>query len=273
MSARRVDVVVIGSQGRMGAMLCRRWPDAGISVLGVERAPGPDGSLAFQVEDLRSAIPQGRVVLLCVPVTVLQETLDLIAPFMQRDQLLMDITSVKMLPMRWMQQVFNGPVIGTHPLFGPEPRPEDMRVALVKGRRARKEHQVLAERLFRVLGCADFWCSGKEHDKGVGFAQSLNFTLSAAYFCALARQEGIRPFLTPSFKRHLESARKHLTQDTAMFCEFSAANPCFPGVLRHYRRILADAAGGALPGIAREAAVWYAEEASREHAEYAKKSK
>jgi prephenate dehydrogenase len=92
-----------------------------------------------------------------------------------------------------------------------------------------------------------------------GLAQSLNFTISAAFFCALARHEGIEPFLTPSFKRHLEAARKHLTVDTDMFCAFTAMNPEYPKALARYQAILEEALAGDLARIAAEAAVWYAE--------------
>jgi prephenate dehydrogenase len=162
-----------------------------------------------------------------------------------------------------MEESFSGEIIGTHPLFGPSPEPEDLKVILVRGRKAGDEACALAQSLFRRLGCAVFWAAAAEHDRKVGFAQSLNFTLSAAFFCALARQEGIRPFLTPSFKRAREAARKHLTVDAAMFCEFTAMNPEFPGVLSFFRDLLAEAEEQACGGLARlaaEAARWYEEE-------------
>jgi prephenate dehydrogenase len=70
----------------------------------------------------------------------------------------------------------------------------------------------------------------------------------------------VRRFLTPSFKRHLEAARKHLTMDTEMFCEFTACNPCFADAVRQYERILARVASGDLRSVASEAARWYREE-------------
>jgi prephenate dehydrogenase len=164
-----------------------------------------------------------------------------------------------------MEESFSGEVVGAHPLFGPDPEPADMKVALVRGRRAGAESRALAQHLFRSMGCATFWTTAEEHDRKAGFAQSLNFTVSAAFFCALARQEGIRPFLTPSFRRAREAARKHLTVDAAMFCEFTALNPEFPEVLSGYRELLAGVAGAGTEGLARlaaEAARWYdAEEA------------
>jgi prephenate dehydrogenase len=136
-----------------------------------------------------------------------------------------------------------------------------MKVALVRGKNAGTGACAEAEQLFRRMGCATFWTTAAEHDLGVGFAQSLNFTVSAAFFCSLARNRGIRPFFTPSFKRHLEAARKHLTTDKKMFCEFTSLNPAFQKALEEYQGILAEVAVGGLSKIADEAALWYAEEA------------
>jgi prephenate dehydrogenase len=159
-----------------------------------------------------------------------------------------------------MEEYFPGQVIGAHPLFGPTPDKADMKVALVRGKNARDSACREAELLFQRMGCAVFWTSAQEHDLGVSFAQSLNFTVSAAFFCSLSRREGIRPFLTPSFKLHLEAARKHLPVDRKMFCEFTAGNPAFKQALAEYQGILAEVAAGELSKIADEAASWYAGE-------------
>ncbi|MDR2051551.1 MAG: prephenate dehydrogenase/arogenate dehydrogenase family protein [Deltaproteobacteria bacterium] len=247
-------VCIVGCRGKMGNMLVSGLRKAGQEARGLDA--GEEGRIA-------SALEGSRIVILCVPVGGLRRALREVAPFLRPEQLLMDITSVKTLPLQWMEESFSGGVVGAHPLFGPSPDPEDMKVALVRGRRAGDEACALAQSLFRRLGCATFWTTAREHDRKAGFAQSLNFTVSAAFFCALARQEGIRPFLTPSFRRAREAARKHLTVDAAMFCEFTSMNPEFPGVLSVYRALLEEAAERDCGGLARlvaEAARWYDEE-------------
>ncbi|MDR3176735.1 MAG: prephenate dehydrogenase/arogenate dehydrogenase family protein [Desulfovibrio sp.] len=253
-------ICIVGDQGKMGRMFSERFRLAGYRVSGVDRS-APDGPASAPDEKgLAAALAASRLVLLCVPVNALVDALAFVAPRLDPGRhLLMDITSVKSLPMLWMDEAYGGETIGAHPLFGPNPALADMRVALVRGGKAKDQSCAQAEELFRRMGCAVFWTSAREHDAGVGIAQSLNFALSAAFFCALARRRDIKPFLTPSFKRHLESARKHLTQDTAMFCEFTAMNPEFPAALAEYQGVLKEAAGGKLAEIAAEARVWYEE--------------
>ena len=241
-------VCIVGYQGKMAQFFSKTLQEAGYAVCGV----GPELD-AICVEKLVAS----RIILLCVPVAALERALESICPYLSPEQLLMDITSVKTKPMQWMEHFFHGPVIGTHPLFGPTPLSQDMKVALVRGRNATDFDCEESENLFRHCNCRPFWTSMLEHDRGVAFAQSLNFSVSAAFFSALYRCPGVEPFLTPSFRRHLEAARKHLTVDKEMFCEFTSMNPEFVGALGIYRNILDEISGGALRHISDQAASWY----------------
>ncbi len=241
-------VALVGSGGRMGRMLMERLREAGCEVEGIEATDSP--------ERVAAAIAHCRIVLLCLPVGSLRGCLNTLAPLLTEQHLLMDITSVKCLPMTWMEAAFSGAVVGSHPMFGPAAHKEDRRVALVRGERASDQHCAEAARLFQCFGCNIFWTTAEEHDRGVAFSQSLTFAVSAAYFATMARHENIVPYLTPSFSRHMQAARMHLTQDMPMFLEFSAMNPAFPQALETFQQTFAEAADN-LAELATEARVWY----------------
>ena len=247
-SSESLTIALVGHTGRMGRMLMETWTAAGCEVLGIDCRPGRDVP--------GDALARAQVVMLAIPVGALCDVMNRIAPLMRADQLLMDITSVKSLPMLIMQEFHAGPVIGSHPLFGPAPGPDDMHTVLVAGRHADADHKALAERLFHILGASVAWATSREHDRGVAFAQSLNFAMSASFFSTIARHRECMPFLTPSFRRHMESARKHLTQDRDMFCEFTARNPCFEEAIEDYRSILKESLHG-LDRLSAEAAAWF----------------
>ena len=252
-SLKTFHIALVGHTGRMGAMLGAAWSAAGCTVTGIACAPGEKPDVA--------AVSAVDAVVLAVPVSALCDVMARLSPFMHPGQLLMDVTSVKMLPMLIMQEFHSGPVVGSHPLFGPVPVPstDARRSILVAGRRAAPVHKDMAEALFGALDSNVSWTTAREHDHGVAFAQSLNFAMSTAFFATIARHPECLPFLTPSFTRHKEAARKHLTLDRNMFCEFTAHNPCFCAAVGEYRQALGEALSG-LPALSEEAAVWYAEE-------------
>jgi prephenate dehydrogenase len=201
-----------------------------------------------------------HAVALCVPAKALSGLLDDLASALDPGQILFDITSVKMLPMEAMEAAHRGPVVGTHPLFGPNPAPEDLAVAVTPGRRAGEAHIRLVEDLYAGFGCRVFRTTAEEHDRGVAFVQGLNFISSAAYLASLARRDDVLPFLTPSFRRRLEGARKLLTEDGDMFQGVTAANPMTGDAIHTFRLFLDLVEGGGLSDVLRRARWWYATE-------------
>jgi len=237
-------VYILGNRGLMGSMLTARLQSAGYLVKGSD--VGEQTSLAAS-----------SLVLVCVPPADLHSTLQKLAAHLYPEQLLMDITSVKTLPMRWREEVHRGPVIGSHPLFGPNPKSSDLRVALVAGKMATQTARNMAEKLFTSLGCQVFWTTSQEHDQQTGLAQSLNFGINAAFFSLLAQNNLRSEFMTPSCRRLLEAARKLLNEDRKMFLEFTALNPEFPSILEQFRGSLNLENAGEFERIARMAAEYY----------------
>lgn len=242
---------IIGNKGRMGKMLSQRLGEEGFNILGIDiKDEGAN-------DKLTKIVSKARAVVLALPAKEMEGNLKFLCPHLTKGQILMDICSVKSLPMKWMEGSYEGPVIGTHPLFGPQAHYSDMRVALVKGKNAKKEDADFVEALFKGLDCTVIWTSAEEHDSGVALSQSLNFAISAAFLDTIGDSPKAYPFLTPSFKRHLTAARGHFTEDSEMFVEFSALNPYFSMALEKFITKLGGATNGGLENMAKNASSWY----------------
>lgn len=275
-ASQGLRLALIGHRGRMGNMLMRRWQEAGYTVIGADReanvrsgtapeglaSPTPHDETANAITSaaLAQAVAGAHAVALCVPARTLPAVLADLAPLLDSDQVLFDITSVKMLPMEQMENAHHGPVVGTHPLFGPDPTPEDLVVAVTPGQRAHEAHIRLVETLYTTFGCRIFRTTAREHDRGAAFVQGLNFISSAAYLASLAKREDVLPFLTPSFRRRLEGARKLLTEDADMFQGFTTANPMTGDAIHTFRLFLDLVEGGGLPDVVQRARWWYESE-------------
>ena len=102
---------IVGSRGRMGAMLLARARAAGLDVTGVDQPLTPAA--------LKAALAGAELVLLCVPAAVFAEVAQAVTGELTPGAILADITSVKERPLRQMERLWNGPVVRTHPLCGP----------------------------------------------------------------------------------------------------------------------------------------------------------
>ena len=244
-------VVIVGHRGRMGAMLMERFSRRDdLTVVGIDRP--------FLEEDMAEACRDARAVILCIPASAIAETVELLKPHMAADCILADITSVKELPMRDMERVWNGPVVGTHPLFGPTP-PEGMelRVPVVPGKQASQEDVVFIESLFQSFGCVTFQATAEEHDLAEAKIQGMNFITSAVYFAMTAEDPALLRYLTPSFLRRKDSAEKQLTENRALFTWLFEANPHSQAMVLQYMGLLSMAATGNVDLILDKAEKWW----------------
>jgi prephenate dehydrogenase len=119
-----VKVAIIGGSGKMGRWFARHLLAEGNEVvisgrteskimaarqeLGVEAAPN--------IEAIRDA----EVILLSVPIETFEDIVIELAPHIRSEQVVVDVTSVKVMPVNAMHRhLKTKKILGTHPLFGP----------------------------------------------------------------------------------------------------------------------------------------------------------
>ena len=131
-----MKVTIIGGAGGMGKWFAEFFTGNGVEVRIVDKSPETK-AIAKQigVEFLNTNIlnvMEGEaagnedivdtdVLLVSVPIDITGRVIERIGPKMHGDSLLMDITSVKKMPVEMMQKFTpaNVEILGTHPLFGP----------------------------------------------------------------------------------------------------------------------------------------------------------
>ncbi|QGY38831.1 prephenate dehydrogenase/arogenate dehydrogenase family protein [Pseudodesulfovibrio cashew] len=243
-------IAIAGANGSMGALFLERFPEAGCSVVGLARP--------YTEDKLREALSECDMLMVCVPVTVMADVVQTMRPYLPEGCILADVGSVKEGPMRAMLENYDGPVVGTHPLFGPViPDGFLPKTAIVPGRESDKEAAEKVYSLFEACDYDPFMTTAEEHDRAMAFIQGLNFTSTVAFLAATRDVQSIKNFVTPSFKRRLDAARKMLTMDTELFETISEANPYLQESNRKFMTYLSLAAGGDLELLSNRAKWWW----------------
>jgi prephenate dehydrogenase len=242
------SLTMVGAAGKMGRLIVARCRKAGLACFELD-AP-------LDMDMARRSLPQCDLVLLAVPAQAVTKVLAELGPLMPRHTILADICSVKVRPLEQMLEAHPGPVVGTHPLFGPKPAEnEPARVAVCPGRG--EEAVRLVEELVAALGFTPFRASAHEHDRAMAYVQGLNFVSTVAYLATQAAHEGLSRFLTPSFTRRLDAAKKLILEDAELFKTLFEANPHSLEAVRAYRQYLNVAAGGDLDLLVERAKLWW----------------
>lgn len=253
-------VAIVGARGQMGALFVRAFHKAGLAVATLDRP--------YTDESITAALAGAELVILSVPVPAMRDVAEQLAPHMEPGAIMADLCSVKVRPLAQMLAAYTGPVVGTHPLFGPViPAGFTPRVAITPGRETPgPEGQGGAEaeavaRLFRRAGFEAFASTAEEHDRAMATVQGLNFITTVAYLAAARQTPGIENYLTPSFERRLEAARKMLTKDRELFQLIAEDNPFLQETVRQFTAYLDIAAGGDLDLLSARASWWWRDKA------------
>lgn len=117
-------VAIIGGSGKMGRWFAHFLLQEGYEVVitgrNQDKLQAAQRELGVTVATNEEAVKKADVVILSVPIDSFAEIVRQIGPYTRPEQIIIDVTSVKVFPVTTMHQyIKNGLVLGTHPVFGP----------------------------------------------------------------------------------------------------------------------------------------------------------
>lgn len=232
-------VGIVGGTGAMG-----RWFEAFLRRQGVEVLVGgktrgvPAERIAREAE----------VVILSVPLGETLKVIEEVGPLLGEDQLLMDFSSVKVLPVKAMLEHSRAAVIGAHPLFGPRARIEEgLTVCLCPARERGWIPRIKG--LLEGGGLRVVITSPEEHDRAMAIVQVVHHLSNLALGLQVLGAGGkdLVPFFTPSFRRRLELLEAILKEDPGLYREMVRLNPycedALSGFAETLRKLVESAKG------------------------------
>lgn len=119
-----MKIAVIGA-GKMGIWFAQFFQSKGYTVTLADRKQEKLSKLKKELKvdtstDFKQAAEGADRILLCVSINSFEEVVKTISPAIRKDQIVMDICSIKETPVNIMHKyIKDGVVLGTHPVFGP----------------------------------------------------------------------------------------------------------------------------------------------------------
>lgn len=176
---KTLGLIGFGQFGRLAAtLLGDRFDIVVHDAAGLRETMEGLGLRAGSLEDAAAC----DVVVVAVPVAAMREVLDRIAPFVKPGALVVDVGSVKVLPVRWMLDTLpaHADIVATHPLFGPQSargglEGQRLVVCPVRGER----HHRIAE-IAESLGLVVSITTPEEHDREMAYVQALTHLIGRA---------------------------------------------------------------------------------------------
>ena len=172
-------IAIIGGAGWMGAWFARLFAESGHDVTISGRHYEKCAKLAKRLhihaaKTNREAIKGADLIIVSVLVSQFGKVIKEIAPRLEPGQKIIDITSVKILPVKIMHKyIKRNQALGTHPMFGPSANPEGQNCILTptnasERKFARDLGKFLRKYKFNVLVLTP-----EKHDEMIGAVLSL----------------------------------------------------------------------------------------------------
>ena len=200
-------VVIIGGYGQLGSLFGRLFDTSGYTV---RRFGADDWNRA------EALLENAGLVVITVPIHETEQVIRRLPP-LGPDCVLADLTSIKSAPLEAMLAAHAGPVVGLHPMFGPDvPSLAKQVVAYCDGRRPDAYAWLVAQ--IQLWGATVQRIGAVEHDQAMALIQALRHFTSFAYGLHLAEED-------PDLQRLLALSSPIYRLELAMVGRLFAQNP------------------------------------------------
>lgn len=222
-------IVVVGGGGRLGRIFVHLFELSGYEVAVLEQENWP------QAEQI---LKDAAFVMLAVPI---KQTVELIhaLPPLNKDCLLVDITSVKAAPLAAMLAVHSGPVLGLHPMFGPDVSHLAKQVVIYSQGRSFERFGWLLEQL-QVWGARLEAVPAQTHDEAMSLVQALRHFTSFSYGVHLhAEQANLEQLLalsSPIYRLELAMVGRLFAQNPDLYADIILSSPENLAMIRRYHQ-------------------------------------
>ncbi|MFS1704300.1 bifunctional chorismate mutase/prephenate dehydrogenase [Alteromonas sp. AMM-1] len=227
-------IVIIGGAGALGSVFVGLFTRSGYQVDILEKEDWSDAERLFS---------RASLVLLSVPINL---TVDVISKLKALPEhcILADITSIKDKPLAAMMAVHNGPVVGLHPMFGPDAPGMIKQVVVVCHGRGNETYDWLLQQM-QIWGANLIETSAQEHDKAMAFIQVMRHFNTFVYGAHLAGENPDLMQLTqlssPIYRLELAMVGRLFAQSPNLYADIIYNNPENFALLRRFHERFGEA--------------------------------
>ncbi|EJU4821498.1 bifunctional chorismate mutase/prephenate dehydrogenase [Salmonella enterica] len=228
--------VIVGGGGQMGRLFEKMLTLSGYQVHILEQQDWPRA---------RDIVADAGMVIVSVPIHVTEQVIAQLPP-LPSDCILVDLASVKSGPLQAMLTAHDGPVLGLHPMFGPDSGSLAKQVVVWCDGRQPEAYQWFLEQI-QVWGARLHRISAVEHDQNMAFIQALRHFATFAYGLHLAEEnvqlEQLLALSSPIYRLELAMVGRLFAQDPQLYADIIMSSERNLALIKRYYKRFGDAIG------------------------------
>ncbi|MDU4093886.1 MAG: bifunctional chorismate mutase/prephenate dehydrogenase [Pantoea sp.] len=227
-------VVIVGGKGRMGQLFEKMLTLSGYQVKILDKEEWEQAPLLLQ---------DAGMVMVSVPIHLTEKVIAQLPP-LPEDCILVDIASVKNGPLQAMLAAHSGPVLGLHPMFGPDSGSLAKQVVVWCDGRQPEAYQWFLEQI-QVWGARLHRISAAEHDQNMAFIQALRHFATFAYGLHLAEEnvqlDQLLALSSPIYRLELAMVGRLFAQDPQLYADIIMSSENNLALIKRYYQRFGEA--------------------------------
>lgn len=190
-------------------------------------------------------VSDAGMVIVSVPIHITEQVIAKL-PRLPSDCILVDLASVKNGPLQAMLAAHDGPVVGLHPMFGPDSGSLAKQVVVWCDGRQPEAYQWFLEQI-QVWGARLHRISAVEHDQNMAFIQALRHFATFAYGLHLAEEnvqlEQLLALSSPIYRLELAMVGRLFAQDPQLYADIIMSSENNLALIKRYYQRFGEAIG------------------------------
>ncbi len=211
-------VVLVGGKGGMGKLYGEVFEASDHRITSLDKE---DWNQA------ESILSQADLVIITVPIKVTREVIDRVVPYLKKDTILADFTSNKAYVLDHMVSAHKGPVVGFHPMHGPDVANLSKQLMMVCPGRDKKQWQWLLDQ-FELWGMRIKEVEPEKHDQAMNLIQGLRHFVALLHGSFMKEYDldpgEITDFSSPVYRAELMMTGRIFAQDAELYADIVFAN-------------------------------------------------
>jgi chorismate mutase / prephenate dehydrogenase len=210
-------VVVVGGKGQLGSVFVDLFQRSDYQVAIIEQNDWPNSE---------AILMDASLVIVAVPIRLTSMVIHHLNN-LPKTCILADLTSVKESPLFEMKKAHAGPVVGLHPMFGPDVTGLIKQTIISCEGRHPEQYQWLIEQ-FEVWGAKIYPVQAHEHDQAMSMVQVMRHFSTIAYGYHLMSEgadiENLVAMSSPIYRLELIMVGRLFAQDPTLYADIIFAN-------------------------------------------------
>lgn len=213
-----MHILFVGGAGGMGSLYRRFADQSGHKTYSIDKGNW------FELDGMAPALD---LVIITVPINVTESVIERIAPKLKPETILADFTSNKTGPLQAMLKAHPGPVVGLHPMHGPDvPNLSKQLMVFCEGRDSNKAEWFKEQ--CKLWGMQVVEANPEKHDHVMNLVQGLRHFVALLHG-SFMKEYDLKPndmleYSSPIYRAELMMTGRIFAQDAELYADIVFSN-------------------------------------------------